>query len=86
MDGEAFTDKATTTAVFTYEAPRSVSLGGCDYMVMTVTGHFTADGVDFIRRFAYFPEIGFGLQTRSADNTVFESEVSRGITALSPQP
>ena len=86
IDGETVTDKATEAVSFTYDAPRSVTFGSCDYAVMTVTGRFTAEGVDFIRRYAYFPDLGFGLQTRWVDNTLFEAEDTHGITALSPRP
>ena len=85
IDGERVSDKSTEAVSYRYEAPRSVSLGGCGYTVMTVTARFTADGVDYVLRYAYFPDLGFGLKTRWWDNTLFEAEVHYGITALSPR-
>jgi hypothetical protein len=70
-------DRTRRTASYRCFDPRKVKLLGYTYQVLTVEATIVGDRSNRTRRWAFFPEISLGLQTRC-------DGVTNGITALTP--
>lgn len=68
---------------YQFEAPRQANLAGCTYTVIGVTARHVGNGEDFTNRYAYFPDLGFGLRTQYVDNATGRG-TRYGITSLKP--
>lgn len=54
---------------YVYLPENNVKLSGCTYRVIPVEAAFVeADGSGFKRRWLYFPDLGFGLETKRGDD------------------
>jgi hypothetical protein len=65
-------------ATFTYLAEAEAKLSGCTYRILPVEATFKGRDSTFTRRWIYFPDLGFGLETR-------RDGVGNGLTALVAQ-
>ncbi len=50
-------------ATFTYKAEAKAKLSGCTYRIQPVEASFKGLDSTFTRRWIYFPDLGFGLET-----------------------
>lgn len=64
----AFTESYRYTVRYVFEEPRQATLSGCTYAVMGVTARFQGEGRDWTDRYAYFPDLGYGLLTQYTNN------------------
>ncbi|MBL6428482.1 MAG: hypothetical protein HOY44_13215 [Maritimibacter sp.] len=64
----AFKENYRYTVRYVFEEMRQATLSGCTYAVMGVTARFQGEGRDWTDRYAYFPELGYGLLTQYTDN------------------
>lgn len=69
--------KARYAANYVFLAEKSVRLSGCTYRVIPVEANFANPEDGFSQRWLYFPDLGFGLETRVNGN-------DNGLTALKP--
>lgn len=82
------TNRRSYTASYSFVEPREVTLSGCKYQVVAVEGSFVSGEMRFTRRWLYFTDLGFGLETRSTDPRGHAGEGgigSRGLVALGPR-
>lgn len=76
--------KFTLDVTYRFLETKQVKLSGCTYTILPVEATFTGEGADFTRRWLYFPDLGFGLETRLTDrNTNVDDKM--GLTALTPK-
>jgi hypothetical protein len=75
--------RRTYDAVFSYQAAKEATLSGCPYTIIPVEATFSNKTVHFTRRWIYFPDLGFGLETRFTDHQTGEDR-KLGLTALTP--
>lgn len=70
--------------IYSFQGTKTAKLSGCTYTIQPVEAHFTNKDTDLTRRFIYFPDLGFGLETRVIDR---KGKASRkvGLTALTPK-
>lgn len=82
-DSEAGSEvsRANYRVTYSYQAPREVSLSGCAYQMMPVEATFVGTEAHFTRRWAFFPDLGFGLETMYTDHRN-GIETRMGLTAL----
>jgi len=71
-------------AVYSFQAVKQAKLSGCTYDIQPVEATFTGKGVHQTRRWIYFPQLGFGLETRFTDHGTGEDR-QMGLTALKPR-
>jgi len=81
-------DQSGSASEFTLRMPvryafleaREVTVSGCTYMSVPVEATFTIDGGTMVQRFAYFPDLGFGVETQvtRADGQV----ATNGLTGM----
>jgi hypothetical protein len=73
-------------ASYSFSDPREVTLSGCSYRGITVEASYSAPGQSFERRWIYFPDLGFALETRSSDPRGHSPAGTRklGLSALRP--
>lgn len=71
----------TLRVSYTSLAVKTAKLSGCTYDVVPVEAHFTGDHTDLTRRWVYFPDLGFGLETRVTNHLTGEDR-KLGLTAL----
>lgn len=64
-------------ASFAFLAEKTVKLSGCSYKVIPVEANFVGKDNSFTQRWLYFPDLGFGLETR-------QNGADIGLTALKP--
>lgn len=62
---------------YAFLAERTVKLSGCSYKAIPVEANFVGKDNSHTQRWLYFPDLGFGLETR-------ENGVDNGLTALKP--
>ena len=69
---------------YSYLAESTATLSGCSYRILPVEATFINAETDLTRRFIYFPDLGFGLETRVIDR---KGDASRelGLTSLTPK-
>lgn len=77
VERQSYTLKVSYTAL----AAKSVKLSGCTYTILPIEAHFTSDHTDLTRRWLYFPDLGFGLETRVIDHLTGEDR-KLGLTTL----
>ncbi|MBE2278174.1 MAG: hypothetical protein IAE87_17975 [Rhodobacteraceae bacterium] len=56
--------KTRWTANFRVFDPRAVKLSGCSYQALAVEAHFVGEQGARSQRWVYFPDLGFGIETR----------------------
>lgn len=64
----AFNESYRYTVRYVFEEPRQATLSGCTYTVMGVTARFQGEGRDWTDRYAFFPDLGYGLLTQYTNN------------------
>lgn len=69
--------KATYKASYTFQAEKSVKLSGCTYRMIPVEAIFTAPGDSRSQRWVFFPDLGFGLETK-------RDGAANGLVAMKP--
>jgi hypothetical protein len=69
------------TAVYAFLEPNEVTLSGCGYQVIPVEVRLTSRERDYTRRYAYFPALGFAIETRVTNNQTGTVDTN-GITGL----
>lgn len=70
-------------AVFSFQAEKEVKLSGCPYRIIPVEATFSGKNAHFTRRWVYFTELGFGLETRTIDHQTGEDR-KLGLTEMKP--
>lgn len=73
--GYDFDERFKVSYVFLME--KTVKLSGCSYKVIPVEASFVAEDSTYTRRWLYFPDLGFGLETR-------QNGADFGLTSLKP--
>ncbi len=75
--------KTSIAVVYSFQPIKEAQLSGCPYRIMPVEATFTGENTHLTQRWIYFPDLGFGLETRV---TVHNSGDDRklGLTALTP--
>ncbi len=68
-------DKSDLSAKFQFLTVIEAKLSGCSYRILPVEARFTGPGGSQTRRWIYFPDLGFGLETA-------RDGVQNGLTAL----
>lgn len=69
---------------YSFQEPKQVKLSGCPYTVLPVEATFTGSHGHYSRRWVYFPDLGFGLETRQTDHRTGETR-TLGLTAMTPK-
>ncbi len=64
-------------AVFDFQAAKVVTISKCEYRVIPVEATFVGKNSGFTRRWLYFADLGFGLETRRGND-------ENGLVALKP--
>ncbi|WP_426033863.1 hypothetical protein [Cypionkella sp. TWP1-2-1b2] len=77
-------DRTSYTVNYRFLAETTAKLSDCSYRVQTVEAIFTNKTTDLTRRWVYFPDLGFGLETQVVDR---KGDASRdlGLTSLTPK-
>jgi len=70
--------------IYSFQDTAQAKLSGCSYTILPVEATFTGSGTHFTRRWIYFPDLGFGLETRMTDHTTGQDR-KLGLTALQPR-
>lgn len=76
--------RATYAVTYRFLPPVRADFSGCTYVAQPVEARFKAGTTDLTRRWIYFPELGFGLETRLTDNMTGEVR-NLGLTAMAPK-
>lgn len=71
------------TVVYSYQTIKEAKLSGCTYRIMPVEATFTGENTHLTQRWIYFPDLGFGLETRVTMHNAGEDR-KLGLTALTP--
>ena len=73
--------RSSYKVTYSFLPTKAAKLSGCSYTIQPIEAHFTNKDTDLTRRFIYFPDLGFGLETRVIDR---KGDTSRelGLTAL----
>ncbi len=74
----------TVQAIYSFQAIKEAKLSGCTYRIQPVEATFTGKTLHQTRRWIYFPDLGFGLETRFTDHSSGEDR-QLGLTALKPK-
>lgn len=69
---------------YSFQDTKEANLSGCTYTILPVEATFTGKKGHYSRRWIYFPDLGFGLETRQTDHQTGEDR-KLGLTALTPQ-
>lgn len=80
----AKTLRSAVDATYRFLEPSTAKLSGCSYTILPVEADFKSKNTDFTRRWIYFPDLGFGLETRFSNHLNGEDR-KLGLTALSPK-
>ena len=77
-------DRTSYSVNYRFMAEATAKLSGCSYRVQTVEAVFRNKTTDLTRRWVYFPDLGFGLETQVVDR---KGDASRdlGLTSLTPK-
>jgi hypothetical protein len=77
-------DRTSYTVNYRFMAETTAKLSGCSYRVQTVEAVFRNKTTDLTRRWVYFPDLGFGLETQVVDRN---GDASRdlGLISLTPK-
>lgn len=78
------TVRSAMDATYRFLDLSTAKLSGCTYVVLPVEADFKSKNTDFTRRWIYFPELGFGLETRMT-NRMSGEDLKLGLTALTPK-
>jgi hypothetical protein len=77
--------RRTYQVSYSFLEARQVTLSGCSYATLSVEATYAAPDIRFVRRWVYFPELGFALETRSTDPRGYTRGGRKiGLTALGP--
>lgn len=80
----ARTQRSAMDVTYRFLAETTAKLSGCTYKIMPVEADFTAKNTSFTKRWIYFPDLGFGLETRVSNHLTGEDR-KLGLTALTPK-
>lgn len=83
-DGTEFGSKVARSsyqATYSFLPVTEAKLSGCTYRIQPVEVQYKASNTDNMQRFIYFPDLGFGLETRTVNHKNGE-DVQLGLTAL----
>lgn len=83
-NGSEYGEKTVRSAVdatYRFLEVSTANLSGCTYRIAPVEADFSARGVSRTQRWIYFPDLGFGLETRVTDHQSGE-DLKLGLTAL----
>jgi hypothetical protein len=77
--------RRTYTARYRFLEAKEVTLSGCSYASIAVEASYASADVSFARRWVYFPDLGFALETRSSDPRGHTGGARKiGLTAMGP--
>ncbi len=68
-------------AVYSFQPITEAKLSGCTYRIQPVEATFTNAINHYTQRWIYFPDLGFGLETRVTDHKA-GTDTKLGLTAL----
>jgi hypothetical protein len=74
-------DRARFDVTYSFQDLREAVLDGCSYRMIPVEATFVGETAHFSYRWAFFPDLGFGVQTRYADHRA-GTERKFGLTGL----
>ncbi|MDZ4395707.1 hypothetical protein [Cypionkella sp.] len=77
-------DRTSYSVNYRFMAETAAKISGCTYRVMPVEAVFKNKTTDLTRRWIYFPELGFGLETQVIDRLGTTSR-ALGLTSLTPK-
>ena len=77
------TFRYTLKVTYSFQDTKEAKLSGCTYTIQPVEATFTGKNTHLTRRWIYFPDLGFGLETRVTDHQGGEDR-KLGLTALTP--
>jgi len=77
-------DRSSYAVNYRFMAETAAKISGCTYRVLPVEAIFKNQTTDLTRRFIYFPDLGFGLETQVADRNGTSSR-ALGLTSLTPK-
>jgi hypothetical protein len=80
---EALKTRERGTATYWFLAQTDVQLSGCTYAVIPVEAAFLSEHRHYTRRWLFYPELGFGLETRVTNNTSGATRTF-GLTSMNP--
>ena len=66
---------------YSFQDTAEAKLSGCTYTIQPVEATFTGQNGHYSRRWIYFPDLGFGLETRQIDHRSGQDR-KLGLTAL----
>lgn len=75
--------RASYSVTYSYQASKTAKLSGCSYTIQPIEATFQNKDAHLTRRWIYFPDLGFGLETRVIDHKGKDSR-ELGLTALKP--
>lgn len=75
--------KHSVKAVYSFQPTKEAKLSGCTYTILPVEATFIGEDTHKTRRYIYFPDLGFGLETRFTDHSSGEDR-KLGLTAMTP--
>ncbi|GLS85774.1 hypothetical protein GCM10010873_07480 [Cypionkella aquatica] len=77
-------DRTSYTVNYRFMAETAAKISGCTYRVMPIEAIFKNQTTDLTRRWIYFPDLGFGLETQVTDRKGATSR-ALGLTSLTPK-
>lgn len=77
------TRRDRATATYRFLDPQEVTLGGCSYTMIPVEAIIALGERTEVVRTAYFPDLGYGIETQVTDLTT-GAVTTNGITAMRP--
>ena len=72
------------TATYSFQAVTEATLSGCTYRIQPVEATFLAENTHTTKRWIYFPDLGFGLETRVTVHNTGEDR-KLGLTSFRPK-
>lgn len=73
------------TVTYRFLTSQTVRISGCAYEVIPVEATFFGTVPLYTTRWLYFPELGFGLETRVTDH-MMETDMKLGLTSMTAAP
>ena len=77
-------DRTSYSVNYRFMAETAAKISGCSYRVLPVEAVFKNKTTDLTRRWIYFPDLGFGLETQVTDRLGTTSR-ALGLTSLTPK-
>lgn len=76
--------RSAVEATYSFQPVSEAKLSGCTYRIQPVEAVFLGKDSHATHRWIYFPDLGFGLETRVTDHRTGEDR-KLGLTALKPK-